>query len=590
MVRPTQLALKFRGVYREARDNWRIYLLAAGMAFAAMMNGWDVGLIGGVLVTPSFQTAFGLLSDKASAYHRLAELKGNIVSVLQAGCFVGAVTALYLPARFGHRRTLIFSAVVFTVGSIIQTCCLLGYVPGQATTSSAGLRQLYVGRFIGGYGVGLSSAAGPSYLVEISPAKIRGRVTGCWQFFGLSGIMLAFFANYGVSRAGYAPLAIQHWRIPFALQLIPGLVFLVSAVISPESPRWLFEQRQDEAAARRSLAFLYGCGPKDAPVEEVMAEIRRDIALSSVNNALFLYRQEQRAPTKTASPDAAQSSLPHLTDGHVGARIRWGAILSHPMTLYRMAIPAILFMYQQLTGTNSLNYYSPTIFRSLGVHNDLLATGLIGVVKVVTSLLANLFAYEQIGRKWSLILSGTGQSLCLFWIGIYLRFRPPTVQQTQQNVGQPTYLDGAATLTVIILFLYVAWYSVGWTGVPWLAGNELAPTHTQLRSVATAIGQMSNWIFQVIIAKVTPLMLESLKYGTFLFFACTMLSGVVWAILFMPEPVGWPLEQMDALFEHGTLVERSLADLSPRKRQQFREEQLAEATQHKDSDQLDKGA
>lgn len=576
----------FAQVRLEVQQNWRVYLLSAGVAFGAMINGWDIGLIGGVLVTPSFQTAFGLLSDKASASYRLAQLKGNIVSILQAGCFVGAAGGLYLPARIGHRRTLIISALIFVVGSIVQTSCLVGYAPGKELAKSAGLPQLYLGRLIGGCGVGLSSAVGPSYITEISPAKIRGRVTGCWQFFGLTGIMLAFFVNYGVSKAGYGPLDTRSWRLPFALQLIPGAIFLIAVLMSPESPRWLFERRNDEGGARQSLASLYGCGTHDGPVEEVMAEIRRDVALSSMNNALFLRKQnpsvvpdnhdrDARSPVLSATLAPSQQTKGLAA---TNAPLNWRVILSHPVTMYRLSIAAFLFMFQQLTGTNSLNYYSPTIFRALGVRDDLLATGLYGIIKVVTSMLANIFAAEQLGRKWSLILSGVGQSLCLVWIGIFLRFRPPTADQTSHNTEHATQLDAVALVTVIVLFCYVGFYSLGWAGGPWVAGNELAPTHTQLRSIAMALGNMNSWIFNAIIAKVTPLMLESIKYGTFLVFASTMLSGVLWVIFFMPEPAGWPLEQTDVLFEGGHLVQRSLADLSPRKRAAFKQEKLAQAS------------
>lgn len=46
-------------------------------------NTVSSGLIGGVLALQSFQEYFGL--DKKSAQER-ADLSGNIVSVLQAGC------------------------------------------------------------------------------------------------------------------------------------------------------------------------------------------------------------------------------------------------------------------------------------------------------------------------------------------------------------------------------------------------------------------------------------------------------------------------------------------------------------------------
>lgn len=134
-----------------------------------MFFGWDSGLIGGVLSEPAFQKSFGL-SGTTNA-KALANLKGNIVSMLQAGCFFGAVcpihaavldclltliidcdhlqqaASLYFPDRFGRKKSLIGATFIFIIGSIIQSTCKLG-----SQSTSSGLSQLYAGRFIGGFG------------------------------------------------------------------------------------------------------------------------------------------------------------------------------------------------------------------------------------------------------------------------------------------------------------------------------------------------------------------------------------------------------------------------------------------------------
>lgn len=53
---------------------------------------WDTGLIGGVLTMKGFQNSFNL--DKNSSDY--ANLSGNIVSVLQGGCFFGAMSSFWL--------------------------------------------------------------------------------------------------------------------------------------------------------------------------------------------------------------------------------------------------------------------------------------------------------------------------------------------------------------------------------------------------------------------------------------------------------------------------------------------------------------
>lgn len=135
-----------------------------------MLFGWDTGLIGGVLTMKSFQHSFGLNSESPS----FANLSGNIVSVLQAGCFFGALSSFYISDTFGRKAALIIADIIFLIGSIVQTTCAIN-------TQSLG--QLYVGRVIGGFGVGLISAVVPTYIGENANKEIRGRCIGCMQLF-----------------------------------------------------------------------------------------------------------------------------------------------------------------------------------------------------------------------------------------------------------------------------------------------------------------------------------------------------------------------------------------------------------------------
>ncbi|KAK6815783.1 hypothetical protein PG987_016549 [Apiospora arundinis] len=82
---------------------WRVYVLTASACFGAMSFGWDSGVIGGVINLATFRAAYGLGGEKDLA---TANLQGNIVSVLQAGCFVGAIAAFWLADKIGRRWSL----------------------------------------------------------------------------------------------------------------------------------------------------------------------------------------------------------------------------------------------------------------------------------------------------------------------------------------------------------------------------------------------------------------------------------------------------------------------------------------------------
>lgn len=58
----------------------------------------------------AFQESFGL-NPKSDDF---ANLQGNIVSVLQAGCFFGALASFYVSDTFGRKWALIIADVIFS--------------------------------------------------------------------------------------------------------------------------------------------------------------------------------------------------------------------------------------------------------------------------------------------------------------------------------------------------------------------------------------------------------------------------------------------------------------------------------------------
>lgn len=69
----------------------------------------------------------------------------------------------------------------------------------------------------------------------------------------------------------------MQWRMPFAVQVIPGVLFVLFMLPQPESPRWLVErQRYDEAA--KSLAYATRSSVDDETVVSILEEIKADLA------------------------------------------------------------------------------------------------------------------------------------------------------------------------------------------------------------------------------------------------------------------------------------------------------------------------
>lgn len=74
---------------------------------------------------------------------------------------------------------------------------------------------------------------------------------------------------------------------------------------------------------------------------------------------------------------------------------------------------------------------------------------------------------------------------------------------------------------------------------------------------------MTQWLFNFVIAKVTPIMLARITYGTFLLFGACCICMAFYAVCCVPETKNVPLESIQLLFE-GNIIKGCLRDTVPR--------------------------
>ncbi len=77
--------------------------------------------------------------------------------------------------------------------------------------------------------------------------------------------------------------------------------------------------------------------------------------------------------------------------------------------------------------------------------------------------------------------------------------------------------------------------------------SEIFPS--QHRSQAMAMIFAVNWICNFSVALATPVMLEEIKFGTFLIFAFCCIGMLLWTIFVIPETSHKTVEEMDILFK-----------------------------------------
>jgi hypothetical protein len=197
-----------------------------------------------------------------------------------------------------------------------------------------------------------------------------------------------------------------------------------------------------------------------------------------------------------------------------------------------------LMVCQQMTGTNAINYYAPLIFEDLGIStttSSLFATGIYGVVKMVTCGAFLLLAADSLGRRRSLLWTSIAQGLAMFVIGFYVRFDPPIKGATIPPVGY---------FALTCIFLFAAFFQFGWGPCCWIIVSEI-PT-ARLRAMNVALAAATQWLFNFVVAQAVPHMLVTVGragYGTYFIFGCFCMSMFFFVYFLIPETKGLSLER-----------------------------------------------
>ncbi|CUM63760.1 uncharacterized protein PRCAT00001344001 [Priceomyces carsonii] len=501
-MRSLKNRFKFKNLFEKIEDretpsevyNWRIYVTAIIASAAAIIIGYDGGFIGGTVALDSFKTEFNLDDSAHSDY-----IVSNVISVFHAGCFFGALVSYPFSYYLGRRISLIIAAVLITVGSAIML----------AASHANGLGPLYAGRVLSGLAVGFSTNLTPVYLSEISPPAIRGRVIALYEIGWRVGDLVGFWINYGIDS--HIPSSKKQWFIPFAIQLIPSGMFLIGSVVMRESPRWLFSVNKYDKALENLVYF------RNLPEDH-------EYIIYEVNQVKESIEQQKNT---------------------VGLGL-WDpffeVFFKNRKILFRLCITCSLFLFQNFLGIQSINYYSPKIFASLGVDGTnatLFSTGMFGVVKFICTFIYVLLIVDTFGRRKAFMCSSTVCSICFWYIGSYLKINDPT---------KPGVLAGPGGKAAIgMMYIWIASFILAWSGGPFVVGSEVFDQN--IRSFVQAINAAVSWVPIFFMSRFTSEMIDKMHYGIYFFFAALAVLSIPFVYFCLPETKGIALEDMDKLFD-----------------------------------------
>lgn len=452
-----------------------IGLIVAVATIGGFMFGYDSGAINGT--QEGLRHSFGLTE---------AQL-GLTVSALLPGCAVGAFLAGRFADVMGRRTVMMLAAALFIMSALAS---------GAAPTALA----LAIARFVAGAAVGAASVLSPAYISEVTPAHVRGRLSSIQQVMIISGLTGAFFANYYLASVAGSSLGTYAagqpaWRWMFWVQAGPALLFLVTLILIPESPRFLVAKgRLGEAGA--VLDRLFGPGAAAAKLPEIEASLARD-----------------------HTPSIADIRKP----GGGWRPIVWVGIG--------------LAVFQQLVGINVVFYYGAVLWQAVGFSEaDALKINILNGSVSILACLVSIGLVDRIGRKPLLLIGSAGMALTLATLAWCF------AQATMLD-GHVVLPPGVGTTALFAANIYVVFFNLSWGPVMWVMLGEMFPN--QMRGSALAVAGAAQWLANFAVSSSFPWLAHTIglpvTYGAYALFA---VLSYVFVHRSVHETKGLELEQM----------------------------------------------
>ncbi|KAK7527828.1 putative MFS monosaccharide transporter [Phyllosticta citriasiana] len=533
-----------------------VLLCASFSAMGGLLFGYDQGVVSVILVMPQFLEWFPQVSASAPGG---GFYKGLLTAMIELGALLvpcspwgngrrGALTRIsgtgafnqgWIADKVSRKYSIVLAVIIFTIGSALQT-------------AAQDYAMLVVARLIGGIGIGMLSMVAPLFISEISPPEIRGALLVLEEFSIVFGIVVAYWITYGTRFIA----GVWSWRLPFVLQILPGLVLGFGILFMPFSPRWLASKGRDQESLK-NLAKLRQLPSSDSRVIQEWYDIRAEVAFhaeiaSERHPKLFGSRNKiDRIKLElVAWVDCFRRGCWRRT--HVGMGLMFfqqfvgksftanfsGVLASLPSR--RHSYHPFCFMKQRLIsqGINALIYYAPTLFETMGQEYDmqLVLAGVLNVAQLV-GVASSVWSMDRYGRRplllWGAVVMCVSHVIIAILVGLF-------------DDNWPAHKAQGWT-SVAFLFVYMLAFGASWGPVPWAMPAEIFPS--SLRAKGVALSTCSNWLNNFIIGLITPPLVQNTGFGAYTFFAVFCLLALLWTFFFIPETNGRSLEQMDQVFK-----------------------------------------
>ncbi|KAJ7778238.1 general substrate transporter [Mycena metata] len=479
-----------------------LYISGAMASLGDALFGYSQGVTAAYQVQPTFiQRMYGKsvtgeeIEMHETGVHPL--LPAILVASLNVSAMIGALGSAYLSDHLGRRVSIRIGAFIYVIASIIQMCA-----PGFAV--------LLIGRVVQGFGTGILSTAVPIFQCEIAPSHRRGMFISLESFWMNGGYCLSTWIGYAFYFDNSGE---DSWRGPYGIQGIISLILFIASFYISETPRFLI-QNGFKTEGLWTLADLHAAGDvTDEGVTKTYYEIVDTIELEERNGAT--------APWRDLFKEYTRRTI-----------IGWTAQ-----------------MFAQLNGINAILHFLPEGFTHSGfsVPHALFYSGVCSVFYLIGTIPGILYI-DKLGRRPFLLVGSAALAVSLTVVAIlklYLERWPEEVSTT-----------GAAHGVVACMSVYLFVFASTWGPIPWLLSAELFPL--KVRAKGMAITTVSDWLFEFIVAFITPPLFEIMRGAYyFILVGFCVLSGIVVFFVFV-ETSSQTLEEIGGVFGDETPPPRVL--------------------------------
>mmetsp|Transcript_739 Transcript_739/g.2239 ORF Transcript_739/g.2239 Transcript_739/m.2239 type:complete len:477 (-) Transcript_739:334-1764(-) len=406
------------------------------------------------------------------------------VSAVLGGGVVGSLLAGVAADAVGPKTSLALNNLVFCLGSIVSALSPGGFV------------GLFSGRFITGIAAGAITLFTPRYIAETAPPAIRGAVGSLSQLAICIGILISSFAGWPYTTSAHPVwLGLDWWRVMLLVPVPAALLQGGLLVLCPESPVWL-RWTGDHMAARH--------------VERRLSRsdlVGLDEGVDGSGSQLL---------------ESGGVTVPTLP---LGARHQatWGEILGWESPYYQLITLALgICLAQQLSGINTVIFYSSDVFKQAGLSSPIGGACLVGVVNIAGTILSTAVT-DHYGRKPLMIISHAGMAVSLAAI-------------TALSWAPGISMQMTASYELAFVLAFVLAFSLGAGPIPFTYMAELLAASGPIKGKVAAVCTSLNWVANLGVGLSFPIMLSTLGIGgSYLVYALLNFGCTAFCIFLMIE-------------------------------------------------------